>query len=109
MLESEIQRAILSWLSSEGFVHWRCSLGGVRHSGIGRKKNPMKGFPDIAGIGRNGLGRMFVIEVKTKTGRLSPEQEKWRAVLEAKGVIYILARSLDDVQSVLRCYERAAS
>lgn len=106
MLESDIQRSIQTWLSSRNITHWRCNLGGVRIAGKGAVKNAMKGFPDLAGLLGCGTGRLFVIEVKTKTGRLSPEQLKWRSVLEGKGVLYILARSLDDVMSTFQHYER---
>ena len=109
MLEQEIQRQIMLWLGGERILHWKCSLGGARIAGGRRGKNPMKGFPDVAGVMPCGTGRLFVVEVKTKTGRLSPEQLKWRELLEAKGVFYVLARSLDDVIAALRAYERFAS
>lgn len=109
MRESEIQREIAVWLAARGVLFWRCNLGGVRRSGKGFTSNPMRGFPDLAGIMGCGTGRLFTIEVKTKVGRLSPEQERWRAVLEAKGVVYILARSLDDVATRFKAYEEYAS
>lgn len=99
MLETEIQRQILDWLTSRRIWHRRLSIGAVKVKGA-RRKNPLKGFPDIFGILPDGLGRMFVIEVKTKSGRLKEEQLQCRAELEAKGVVYILARSLDDAMTL---------
>jgi hypothetical protein len=105
MLESEIQRSILDWLEAEGIWHRRLSLGAVKVKGA-RRRNPLIGFPDIFGLLRSGTGRMFVIEVKTKTGRMRPEQETVRRELETQGALYILARSLDDVVSTFQHYER---
>lgn len=103
--ESEIQRAILDYLEALQVTHWRCSLGGtmVRKRGsLVFRKNTMTGFPDIAGIIPNSDGRLFVIEVKRPSGRLSPEQEKWRDSLSRRGVLYILARSVEDVKAALQ-------
>ena len=105
MLERDIQREILVWLESQGVWHRRLSLGAVKIRG-GRKRNPLIGFPDIFGLLRSGTGRMFAIEVKTKTGKLRPEQQVVRAELESQGALYILARSLDDVVSTFQHYER---
>lgn len=96
--EQDIQRAILDWLTAKQCVHWRCNLQGARVAGGRRIKNPMKGFPDIAGVLPDNSGRMFVIEVKRPGGVLSADQQKWRQVLEERGVIYILAYSIMDVQ-----------
>jgi hypothetical protein len=100
MLERDIQRQILDWLKAEGIWHRRVSVTPVKING-GQKRNPMKGFPDMFGVLPGGLGRMFVIEVKTAKGRLSEEQQQCRRELEAKGVVYVLARSLDDAKAVV--------
>lgn len=105
MTESEIQTQILNWLYKSGILRWRCNIGGVRVKGA-TVRNPMRGFPDIAGIIPGTIGHLFVIEVKTETGRLSVDQETWRANLESAGALYILARSLDDVTRVLTKSER---
>lgn len=97
--EMEIQRSILDWLKARGILSWRCALGGIRKGNGAKARNPLKGFPDIAGVIER--GRFFTIEVKTKSGRLSPEQKLWRDRLTERGVLYILAYSLDDVQSAL--------
>lgn len=41
-------------------------------------------------------GRAVAIEVKTSTGRLRVEQERWRDAFQARGGIWVLARSVDD-------------
>lgn len=100
MLEREIQKQLLEWLKLQGVFAWRCSLGGVRHAGVGMKKNPMSGFPDIAGIIPGGKGQLFVVEAKTTIGKLSPNQIKWRHDLESRGVLYILARTTADLRPI---------
>lgn len=101
MRESEIQKQILTWLKARGILCWKTHMDGVRIKG-GRGTNPMKGFPDLFGLLPTGVGRAFAIEVKAPKGQLSPEQVSWREKLEAKGVIYVLARSLDDAMEIER-------
>jgi hypothetical protein len=43
------------------------------------------------------FARFLSVEVKTPTGRLSPEQETWRAAVLKAGGIAIVARSVDDI------------
>lgn len=97
--ESDIQRACMDWLKAHGYTAWRCSLAGVKFQGF-RAKNPMTGHPDIAGVFDG--GRYFVVEVKTLTGRLSPQQKVWRDLFIGKGCLYILARSVDDLAHAFR-------
>jgi hypothetical protein len=54
------------------------------------------GQADISGI-LAPSGRRVEVEVKTATGRQSPDQKRWQTMIEAHGGIYILARSTDDV------------
>ncbi len=44
------------------------------------------------------FARFVSIEVKTPTGRLSPEQEVWRSAVLKAGGIAVVARSVDDVK-----------
>lgn len=93
--ESELQRDILKYLKSRHILAFRVPLGPVIHGGK-RKKNPLKGWPDIIGFFPRTNGEAFGIEVKTKT-KLSDAQKEMREVLEIVGVVYILAHSLQDV------------
>ncbi len=47
------------------------------------------------------LGRFAALEVKTPTGRQSPEQRQFQALVESKGGIYLLARSVDDAVAMV--------
>ncbi len=57
------------------------------------------GSCDILGVCRG--GRFLGIEVKTGSGRLRKEQEAFRDMIQRMGGLYILARSLEDVQKIL--------
>ncbi len=54
----------------------------------------LPGSADILGIRDD--GKFIAIEVKTGTGRLSPKQIIFKAMVEAHNGIYIEARSIDD-------------
>lgn len=104
-LESSILTDVLSWLKAKGIFHWRVPLGPVlRGGGKDYSKNPMKGFPDIAGIAPGSKGRLFAIEVKRPKGRFSQEQLDWQTKLEEADVLYIQAYSLDDVEEAFDDY-----
>ncbi len=54
-----------------------------------------KGVLDILGVLPG--GQAFACEVKTKTGRISPEQKTFIAEFNAKGGFAFVARSVEDV------------
>ena len=54
-----------------------------------------KGMADICGIHN---GRMVQIECKVGADRQRPEQLSWQTMIERFGGIYILARSIEDVE-----------
>lgn len=99
--ETNIQATVLTYLKLKGYVAWRCQAipvpirKGNKIVGL-RQANPDTiGIPDILLV-RPG-GKLMAIEMKTKTGKLSPEQEHWRDQLLNVGADWLLARSLDDV------------
>ncbi len=98
--EQIIQREIMDWLKAKGILHWRQHLGAVRVKGA-RIRNPMKGFPDIAGIVPHMHGQLFVIEVKQDGGRFSMEQVDWMTRLKESHVKYIVATSIEDVAAAM--------
>jgi len=69
-----------------------------------RANNTKKGIADILGVtkGKDDKGIFIAVEVKgTKTDRQSPEQKLFEGEVKKRGGIYVLARSLDDVEKVL--------
>jgi hypothetical protein len=99
MKESELLSFALTCLKQSGLVYWRVANGPVLHS-LGtrqiRKKSPIKGFPDLAGVLPS--GRFFAIEIKTDKGRLSPEQVDWITKLNHSGAIAVVLRSKDEIR-----------
>jgi hypothetical protein len=101
MKESEIQKAITDYLKAHGVKHWRNNMGAVMHSVKGEvryRKNPNKGIPDLFCLY---CGLLVGIEVKAKT-KQTKEQLEWQKELEDNGAVYILARSVADVDAALK-------
>jgi hypothetical protein len=102
MKESELLSFALTCLKQSGLVYWRVPNGPVVHS-IGnkqiRKKSPIKGFPDIAGVFPN--GKFFAIELKTDKGRLSAEQVEWITKLNMSGGMALVLRTKDEIREFI--------
>ena len=51
-------------------------------------------------------GRFLGMEVKSPTGRQSPEQRQFQLLVESKGGIYLLVRSVDDAIAQITAVRR---
>ena len=74
-------------------------LGPVLHTQGGQvryKKNPLKGFPDIAGILKRKKGQFFACEFKAASGRTTPEQTEWHERLRESGAVVFVVKSLEE-------------
>lgn len=100
MKESSLLYAVLSaWGAHPRLRLWRQNIGAATFNGrLVRFGTP--GAADIQGILRP-AGRFIAIECKSATGAARENQEKWRAMVESHGGLYILARSLADVDAAL--------
>jgi VRR-NUC domain-containing protein len=56
------------------------------------------GFADLTVLSQ---GRVLFLEVKSKSGRLSPAQETFRDAVQAQGFAWALVRSVDDALAAL--------
>jgi hypothetical protein len=74
----------------------RISSEGRYRKGIGYIAGLNKGMEDIQCILR---GRLFAIEVKSPTDKISPEQLKRKAAIESDGGNYIVATSFEQLQT----------
>ena len=102
--EGEIQAAIVAFLESQGYVVWRCALGGVLVRSKGRRamrKNPNAGFPDLGCVHRHHRGRLIGIEVKRPGEIADPHQVAWHERLRSEGALVIVAQSVNDVRLAL--------
>lgn len=100
MTESQIQHAILlAWGSHPGLRIWRSNTG-VAKMGDRSVRFGVVGQADISGL-MLPSGRRLEIEVKSATGRQRPEQVVFQRMIESFGGLYVLARSLSDVDRAL--------
>jgi hypothetical protein len=58
-------------------------------------------FPGFADLIVLSGGRVLFLEVKSRTGRLSPSQVSFRDAVQAQGFAWALVRSVDDALSAL--------
>ena len=49
------------------------------------------------------MAQFVSLEVKTATGRVRPEQEQWRKVVEQAGGVAAVVRSVEDAERALGC------
>lgn len=100
MTESDIQNAIRLRLSELGFAVFRTNVGKVRMPD-GRWFNTglPKGHPDLYAV-RN--GKIYYIEVKTPTGKVSAEQEHFIATMRDRyGCVAGVVRSVEDAERLV--------
>lgn len=72
--------------------------GRIRFTQWSKARGWSKGIPDLVVIHRTGV---FFIELKTPTGRLSPEQKVWRDRLIAEGYNYFCWRTIEECQEFI--------
>jgi len=108
--ETELSSQVRRLFQLYKITAWRMPVGPVIHRYGSKgavkevwKKNPLKGFPDWAGVlKRRHRGVMFVIELKSEGGDTTPEQDEWLSVLQSSGVACAVCRSLAEVVQALR-------
>lgn len=95
--ETLVNKILLRYGATPYLRIWKNNTGAVK-AGTRFVKFGLKGSGDILGITCG--GKFIAIEVKTGTGRQSPEQKAFQSMVEKFGGIYILARdenALDDL------------
>lgn len=96
--ETDLVRVILRTLRVSGVLAWRCNSGrraGVRF-GLGA------GCPDIIGV-LPPSGRMFGLEVKTDSGKVSNRQRIWAESARTYGAfVAVVHSSVDALAAVQR-------
>jgi hypothetical protein len=113
--EAETSRAIMDYLAAERIFALRLNTAAMKVEGrFFRSHSAGKGCADILvimGVKVSlvdplstecyQLQRALWIEVKSPTGKQSPEQVSFQKDVEARGHLYILARSMEDVITVV--------
>ena len=96
MKESEIQKQILDFLESKGFIVTKVNNGthAVR-GGYIRSRNSNKGMADIIGI--SPCGRFIACEVKKSGGVASEAQVAFSDEINKRGGVSMIVESLGEV------------
>lgn len=102
---------ILVELSRRAYVRvWKSQTGVFRDLEDDNRiiRTGVKGSADISGILRirSGYGIRLEIEVKTGSGRQTPDQKNFQRMIESLGGFYLVARS---IQEAVEFCDRAAN
>lgn len=98
--ERDIQTAILRAFATRDDVRlWRANCGAAETATGRIIKFGIKGQADLSGILPGGI--RLEIEVKTATGRQSADQRAFGEMIKRWGGVYVLARSVADVETAL--------
>ena len=107
--ESEIQKAIMEYLTLKKIWHMRLNTGAMFGTHKGKRWAVRFGKPGMADILVTfGHGttcfRVVWLEVKNASGKQSEDQQNFQREVEHSGHFYRIVRSLDDV---VELFERA--
>lgn len=102
--EADFQRTLVQWLRAV------LPMGAIIHHSASEQKEKTRqailvgmgvypGFSDLLVISG---GKILFLECKSKTGRQSPAQQVFQALVEAQGFQYAIVRTLDDALGALR-------
>lgn len=99
--EHSIQKKIELALSQHQCHVFRANVGKIRTpDGRFFTTGLPSGYPDLHGF-RNVDGKMFYIEVKTKTGKLRDDQIAFHNMLMSYNIIHGVARSVKDALMIV--------
>jgi hypothetical protein len=92
-------------VSKHGCTIIRTNVGKVK-TDTGRTfvAGPPKGWPDLTGF-RKSDGKMILIECKNEHGKLRPDQERFKSMIETLPVLYGVARSVEDALRIVESDE----
>lgn len=111
--EDDLHRACIEWVELSCLRHpilkWmkHTPNGGKRPKGEAGKLKAMgvkKGYPDIDLPLSHGAWKGLAIELKSPTGRVSPDQQEWLDRLAADGWLVGVARTLDEFIAITNQY-----
>jgi hypothetical protein len=99
LLERDIQKTIIDYLRLHRVFCIRVNGGALKKGSFYIRFTDTKGCADIIGCVNS---QFFAIECKSSRGEQSRWQHDFQVAVEQSGGIYILARSLKDVEDMLR-------
>jgi hypothetical protein len=100
LTESQLQDSVRLILGADpACAFWRNNIGVAEIRGFKiRFGVGGPGGADLIGLFR---GRFVAVEIKTPTGRQSPDQRTHQLLVESKQGIYAIVRSEDDARALL--------
>ena len=97
--EHNIQNEIRAWCGEHDILCFRCNVGKVQCiDGTWFDTGLPEGFSDLIALTNQTI---YFIEVKTKYGQQRQAQRRFQDIVESRGYIYIVARSVLDVSSII--------
>ena len=99
--ETDIMNEIRLALSAAGHMNFRANVGKVKLAdGRWFSTGLPDGFSDLFGF-RKTDAKIFFIEVKTPTGKLRKDQERFLTAMNQRGAIVGVARSTEDALRIV--------
>ncbi|CCK86430.1 Putative uncharacterized protein ps121 [Lactobacillus equicursoris DSM 19284 = JCM 14600 = CIP 110162] len=99
--EHKIQNQIRLMLSRHGYINFRANVGKIRlPDGRWFDTGLPRGFPDLFGF-KPVNGKIYFLEVKSKTGRARKDQIAFHQALTNYHVIHGLVRSPEEALTVV--------
>jgi hypothetical protein len=98
--EGETLAACIEYLAVRQIFAWRNNSGAIQVRPGQFMRFGIKGSADIIGVLPD--GRFLAVEVKSAKGQLSDEQKRFLETIAANGGLAIVARSIDDIETVLK-------
>ena len=99
--ETDIMNEIRLALSEAGHMNFRANVGKVKMAdGRWFSTGLPDGFSDLFGF-RKTDAKIFFIEVKTPTGKLRKDQERFLTAMNQRGAIVGVARSTEDALRIV--------
>ena len=103
MKEGDLQRLVIDWLKLHRIFFRRKNTGAMQSEDMpGKRRFVRFGHPGDPDIEICHKGRFIAVELKSDTGSKTQAQKEFQSDFEAAGGRYVLARTLEDVMSVLR-------
>ena len=97
--EGRLQKEVLEYMETTGLMYWRQNSGTMFVAGRCIKLG-VKGSPDIVALHPK-TGQYVGIELKAFKGKLTDDQEDFCERLRKTGAQYHVARSLDEVKTIV--------
>ena len=105
MTEDKLQSDCYQW-----FHRTYPELRGLLCYNLNNSRNKIRAMMDKGmGLqkGRSDLvlyyfGRAYMIEMKTENGKQTPEQKKWQEIVEKNGFEYIICKTLEQFQEIIK-------